>query len=74
MSHSFLNFQVTYTPSALQLSNHEFYPNLRQIYPQESHLISPLITIMKQFNWTQLKIITQDEALFQQVCNFTIQL
>ena len=59
---------VTYTPSALHLSNREVYPYLWQIYPQVSHLTSPLIAIMKQFNWSQLKIITQDEEFFQQVC------
>ena len=60
--------QVTYTPSALRLSNCEIYPNLWQLYPQESHLTSPMTALMKQFNWTQVKIITQDEAFFQQVC------
>ena len=65
---SFTSNQVTYTPSALRLSSREFYPNLWQIYPQESHLTSPLTTTMKQFNWTQVKIVTQDEAFFLQVC------
>ena len=62
--------QVTYTPSALHLSNREIYPNLWQTYPLESHLSSPLTATMKQFNWTQVKIITQNEAFFLQV--FTI--
>ena len=60
--------QVTYTPSALRLSNREIYPNLWQTYPLESYLSSPLTATMKQFNWTQVKIITQDEVFFQQVC------
>ena len=61
-------YQVTYTPSALRLRNREIYPNLWQIYPQESYLTSPMTAVVKLFNWTQVKIITQDEAFFQQVC------
>jgi hypothetical protein len=62
-----IHIQISYTPNSELLSNRRLFPNVWKTFPPVSSLHSPTIAILRQYNWTKLKVITQDEDLFRQV-------
>ena len=60
--------QISYTPSSDYLSNRQLFPSLWRTYPPEANISSPIIAILKRYNWTKMKILTQEEDLFLTVC------
>jgi hypothetical protein len=66
---SFFSLQFSYTPSSDALSNRVRFPNLWRTRTSESSLALSVISVMKEFKWKKLKIVTQNEDLFLQVRN-----
>ena len=59
--------QISYTATSELLSDRELFPSVWRMYPSVLALYSPVIAILRQYTWTKLKIITQDESLFREV-------
>ena len=64
---SFLLPQLSYASSTGSLSDRTRFPNLWRTYPSEDNIAKAVIALVKQYNWKQLKIITEDESLFTSV-------
>ncbi len=43
------------------------FPNFWRTHTSEANLASSVLAVMKEYNWTVIKIITQEEALFTDV-------
>ncbi len=55
---------MSYASSSDVLSERERYPNFWRTYPPETKLVNSVLAVMTQYNWKQVKIITQDEPIF----------
>ncbi|XP_064382160.1 gamma-aminobutyric acid type B receptor subunit 1-like [Halichondria panicea] len=55
---------MSYASSSDILSNGDRFPNFWRTYPTESNLANSVLALMKQYNWKQLKIISQNEPIF----------
>ena len=58
---------MSYASSSDILSNGDRFPNFWRTYPTESNLANSVLALMKQYNWKQLKIISQNEPIFTSV-------
>jgi len=60
----FPSLQISFSSSVETLNNRDIFPNVWRTHPNEANLANAVLAIMKEFSWTEIKIITQDESLF----------
>lgn len=59
---------MSYASAVDTLSDRQRFPHFWRTHTAESNLAASVIGIMKEYGWTVLKIITQQESLFVEVC------
>jgi len=55
---------MSYASATSSLNERVRFPNFWRTYPSEDNIVLPILAILMQYGWNQLKIITQDETLF----------
>jgi len=58
------HIQMSYASATSSLNERVRFPNFWRTYPSEDSIVLPILAILMQYGWNQLKIITQDETLF----------
>ena len=59
--------QFSYASSSSTLNNRGKFPDLWRIISSESSLAPSLISVLEQYGWKTLRIITQEEPIFIEV-------
>ena len=61
-----LYIQITYTPDVI-VSTDASLSGRFQLYPSERNLVSALLAVVEEYNWTQISVLTQNEQPFIRV-------
>lgn len=62
---------MSYVSSSPILSNRRRFKSFWRTYPSDIGVTDAVLAVMEEYNWTQLKILTQEETLFIEVSNCT---
>ena len=60
-------FQVSYTASDITLSDKRRFPNFLRIIPSDTPAIISVTSVVREFGWDQVAIVTQIDNLFTNV-------
>ena len=60
-------FQVSYTASDITLSDKRRFPNFLRIIPSDTPAIISVTSVVREFRWDQVAIVTQIDNLFTNV-------
>ena len=69
--HIWTILQISYVSSSPILSDRDRFQSFWRTYPSDTSLTPALVAVARQYGWNQLKIITQEETLFIEVCLFS---
>ena len=58
---------MSFSSSLEALNDRKKFPNFWRTHPSEGNLADVMLAIMKEYDWTRIKIITQEESLFVDV-------
>ena len=61
-----VSLQITYTPDVI-VSTDASVSGRFQLYPSERDLVSALLAVVEEYNWTQISVLTQNEQPFIRV-------
>ena len=69
-----LSWQISCVSSSAELENQLKFPRYFQISASERNLVDGFYGIIREYNWTRVAIITQDENLFTTVSRWGLGL
>lgn len=59
---------MSYVSSSSILSDRSRFQSFWRTYPSDNSANNAFLAVIQQYGWTQLKILTQEETLFIEVC------
>jgi len=59
--------QISYTATSIELSDKRRFPNFLRTIPSDNASIITVSTVVRQFGWEQVAIVTSRDALFSTV-------
>ena len=63
----FLPMQISYTATSIELSDKRRFPNFLRTIPSDNASIITVSTVVRQFGWEQVAIVTSRDVLFSTV-------